>query len=270
MHALVDWEKGGKMVHKACKGTFFKESFLISKEKEASTVTIVSNNTDENTTIQDTTSIHSIHKSSRNLTQYKSSLDDTNCIMCNGIKYEKWRKVSSLSMTLRKHGKENHQAEETLTKFANIHIQNDTKYKDAAQRILLQQNVSTLFATNVSYHKDCYQSFRSPCWERSSQKSKSDKITHDDESTEFFKLISYHIIEHHEIYTLAQLRKVYDEFTKGTRLRSLDLKEMLIAKFVNNLKFVKSSYYTSPKTSEYALSSSDELIADSINAAEEG
>ena len=145
-------------------------------------------------------------------------------------------------MTLKKHGKENRQAEETLTKFVNIHIQNDTKYKGAAQRILLEQNVSTLFTTNVSYHKDCYQSFHSPCWEISSQISKSDKITHDDESTRFSKLISYHIIERHEIYTLAQLRKAYKEFTKGTRLRSLDLKEMLIAKFGNNLKFVKSSY----------------------------
>ena len=40
--------------------------------------------------------------------------------------------VSLLSMTLKKHGKENHQPEQTLTKFANIHIQNDTKYRDAA------------------------------------------------------------------------------------------------------------------------------------------
>ena len=118
--------------------------------------------------------------------------------------------VSLLSMTLKNHGKENHQPEQTLTKFANIHIQNDTKYRDAAQRILLQQNVSTLVAANISYHKDCYQSFRSPCWERLSQKSKSDKITHDDESTEFFKLISYHVMENHEIYTLAQLRKAYN------------------------------------------------------------
>ena len=82
-------------------------------------------------------------------------------------------------------------------------------------------------------------------------------------------MISYHIIERHEIYTLAQLRKAYEEFTKGTRLRSLDLKEMLIAKFGNNLKFVKSSYNTSSKTSEFVLSSSDELIADCINAAGE-
>ena len=130
-------------------------------------------------------------------------------------------------MTLKKHGKENHQAEETLTKFANIHKSTDTKHKDGAQRILLQQNVSTLFAANVSYHKDCYQSFRGPYWERSSQKSKSDKITHDDESTEFFKLISYHTIERHEIYTLAQLRKAYDELTKGTRLRSLEGRKCL-------------------------------------------
>ena len=83
-------------------------------------------------------------------------------------------------------------------------------------------------------------------------------------------MISYHIKERHEIYTLAQLRKAYDEFLKGTTLRSLDLKEMLIAKFGNNLKFVKSSYNTSSKTSEFVLSSSDELIADCINAAGEG
>ena len=142
------------------------EIFLISKEKEATAVASVSNNTDENTTMEDTTSIHSICKSSRKLTQYKSSLEDKNCIISNEIKYQKGSKVSLISMTLKKHGKENHQAEETLTKFANIHIQNDTKYKDAAQRILLQQNVSTLFTANVSYHKDCYQSFRSPSWER--------------------------------------------------------------------------------------------------------
>ena len=95
----------------------------------------------------------------------------------------------------------NHQAEEALSKFANIHIQNNTKYKDAAEIVLLQQNVDILFRPNFSYHKDCYQLFCSPCWERSSQKSKSDKITHDEESIEFFKLISYHIIERHDIHT---------------------------------------------------------------------
>ena len=68
MHLLIE-RKGRGMAHKACKGTFFKEIFLISKEKEAATVASVSNNTDENTTIEDTTSIHSIRKSSRKLTQ---------------------------------------------------------------------------------------------------------------------------------------------------------------------------------------------------------
>ena len=104
MHLLIG-KKGGGMAHKACKGTFFNESFLISKEKETATVANVSNNTDENTTIEDTTSIHSIRKSSRKLTQYKSSLYDRNCILCNEIKYEKERKVSLLSMTLKKQGK---------------------------------------------------------------------------------------------------------------------------------------------------------------------
>ena len=161
--------KRGKMAYKACKGTFFEEIFLIPEKKEAATVASVFNNTDENTTIEDTTSIHFIHKSNCKLTQYKSSLDNSSCIIWNEIKYEKGRKVSLLSTTLKKHRKENHQAEETLTKFANIHIQNDTKYKDAAQRIILPQN--------LSYHKYWYKSFHSPYCER---KSKSDKIIHDD------------------------------------------------------------------------------------------
>ena len=85
------------MLHKACKGTFFKESFLISKEKEAATVASVSKTTDENTTIEDTTNIHSIRKRSRKLTQYKSSLDDRTCIICNEIKYKKAEKYHFLA-----------------------------------------------------------------------------------------------------------------------------------------------------------------------------
>ena len=69
------------MAHKAWKETFFKESFLILKEKEAATVASVSNNTDENTATDDTTSIHSIRRGSRKLTQYRSSLDDRNYII---------------------------------------------------------------------------------------------------------------------------------------------------------------------------------------------
>ena len=224
MHFLNE-KKGGKKAHKVCKGTFFRESFCISKEKETATVASVSNNTDENTTIEDTVSIHYIRKSSCKLTQYKSSLDGRNCIICNEIKYEKGRKCHYLVWLWRNMG--NHQAEEALSKFANSHIQNDTKYKDAAQIILLQQNVDILFAANITYHKDCYQSFRSPCWERSSQKSKSDKITHDEERTKFFKLISDHIIERHDICPLAQVKKASDEITKETRLRTSDFKKWL-------------------------------------------
>ena len=64
------------MAHKACKGTLLQERFFVSKVKETTTVASASNNTDENITIDDTTSPYSICKSSRKLTQYKSSLDD--------------------------------------------------------------------------------------------------------------------------------------------------------------------------------------------------
>ena len=59
VHALVYWGKGEKIVHKACNWTFCKKSVLISKEKEAATVASVSNNTYENTIIENTTNIHS-------------------------------------------------------------------------------------------------------------------------------------------------------------------------------------------------------------------
>ena len=34
VNELIDWEKGGEMAHKACKGTFFKEVFLFQKKKK--------------------------------------------------------------------------------------------------------------------------------------------------------------------------------------------------------------------------------------------
>ena len=52
IHAFADWEKGEKMARKASKGILFMESFVMSKEKESATVASVSNNTDENTTIE--------------------------------------------------------------------------------------------------------------------------------------------------------------------------------------------------------------------------
>ena len=58
MHLLIG-KRGGEMAHKACRWTLFKESFFIWKETEAVTVASVSNDTDENTTIEDSTSIHS-------------------------------------------------------------------------------------------------------------------------------------------------------------------------------------------------------------------
>ena len=53
------------------------------------------------------------------------------------------------------------------------------------------------------------------------------KITHDEERTKFFKLISDHIIERHDICPLAQVKKASDEITKETRLRTLDFKKWL-------------------------------------------
>ena len=53
-------------------------------------------------------------------------------------------------------------AEDTLIKFARIHVKHNTKYKDAAERILLDASTNSLFTADVGYHlKQCYQMFRS-------------------------------------------------------------------------------------------------------------
>ena len=46
----------------------------------------------------------------------------------------------------------NYIAEETLRKYADIHFKHNTKYKDAAERILLVGGTSSLFSADVGYH----------------------------------------------------------------------------------------------------------------------
>ena len=67
------------------------------------------------------------------------------------------------TMTFRETDDSLHLDEKQLKEFAQIHVENGTKFQDAVQRILLNSsNTSTLFPANVGYHKSCYQTFRAP------------------------------------------------------------------------------------------------------------
>ena len=114
-------------------------------------------------TEQPSTSRNSVRKSCK----YKSSKDDRKCIVCNKIKYAKGRTVPLLGITLKKSEEGSQEAEKTLKEFAKIHLHNNNEtYKESANRIILTTSITTLFAADVSYHKQCYQRFRSPWWKK--------------------------------------------------------------------------------------------------------
>ena len=151
VHSLVDWNNTDvKMAHKACKGNFFKESYLSSQHKledvpesTTSSIVLLINDTEEDMTMTEprqTSSRRSLWQSCT----YISSLEDRKCIICNEIKYAKGRVVPLLNITLRKRGDDMHEAEKTLREFAKIHLEsNNETYKDSAHRILLTTNVSS-------------------------------------------------------------------------------------------------------------------------------
>ena len=72
-----------------------------------------------------------------------------------------------------------------------------------------------MFAADVSYHKSYYESFRSPCWKRKIENSNTtkDNVHKDNPLYELFSLVQSHIIDRHEIYTLAQLCNFCQQLT---------------------------------------------------------
>ena len=81
---------------------------------------------------------------------------------------------------------------------------------------------------------------------------------------ELFHLIQFHIVQKYEIYTLAQLRHVYEKIrakgaTKST-LRTIDLKNKVVEKFDDKLKFMKSSQFSTSNTSEFVMSADESVL----------
>ena len=86
---------------------------------------------------------------------------------------------------------------------------------------------------------------------------------------ELFSLIQYHIVQKHEIYTLAQLRHFYEKIsaegdTKST-LCCIDLKNKLVEKFDDKLKFTKSSQSSTSNTSEFVMSADESVLPNCLS-----
>ena len=70
-------------------------------------------------------------------------------------------------MKFRSKDDKEHLAKKQLKQFAQIHVENCTKFEDAENKILLNYLINNnLFSVNVGYHKSCYQTFRAPSWKK--------------------------------------------------------------------------------------------------------
>ena len=66
---------------------------------------------------------------------------------------------------------------------------------------------------------------------------------------------------------MVQLQSFYDEFVgDASTTRTMQLNNKLQKHFSERLKFVKSSYISHKRISEYVLSANDELVSDCINS----
>ena len=98
-------------------------------------------------------------------------------------------------------------------------------------------NTTSPFAADVSYHRTCYDSFRTSWWKKKlenlnrSTNNPDVEVTNDTPINELFHLIDYYIIPRQEIYTLAQLRHFYEQLNEKEEhpvLHSIDIKEKVI------------------------------------------
>ena len=89
-----------------------------------------------------------IIKSSRKRLSYETDRNDdekASCIICNEEKKEKGRTVPITVITLQDEETKKHYAEETLLKYADIHVRHNTSFKVAGERIFVQKKLKALW-----------------------------------------------------------------------------------------------------------------------------
>ena len=116
-------------------------------------------------------------------------------------------------MTFRSKNDKEHLAENQLKEFAQIRVENYTKFQDAGNRFLLNSSTnSSLFSANVGYHKSCCQTFRAPSW----KKVKSDKpfIFEKNFIEELVGVIEYLVVLERKVHILRRSRLLYATIRK--------------------------------------------------------
>ena len=158
---FVDWKNTDeKYAHKACKSTFFKESFLNSQRLTENSPNENGTLSTPNPSVQTESQPTSVRKSTRQNLLYKSNQTERKCIICNNHRYIKGQLDQLINTALKRAVDGTYVAESTLKEYAKIHLKLDNKkYIDSANGILLVLGTSLLFPADVSYHKSCYNGF---------------------------------------------------------------------------------------------------------------
>ena len=112
-----------------------------------------------------------------------------------------------------------------MIEFAHLHINNNNlKYIEAANGILLTTTSKSFFAVDVSYHKCCFYNFHSLWWASNNSINNESEQNNSNDYTLLYKLVEHHIINKHNIYSISQLCSFYRNMT-NTKIRSIDLKK---------------------------------------------
>ena len=147
-----------------------------------------------------------MRKSTRQNLLFKSNQTERKCVICKNHRYIKGRLDQLINIVLKRAVDGTYVANSTLKEYAEIRIKLDNeKYIDSANRILLVLGTSSLFAADISYHKSCYDGFHSSWWKTKLENKSSAQVldNKDDPLHELFRLIHFHIVQKHEIYTLT-------------------------------------------------------------------
>ena len=211
-----------KYAHKACKRKFLRESYLKSQKTPRTSCEIPQQN-ELGTEIQNQTVVNP-RRSNRKSITYSSSNVERKCIKCNENKCHKGTLMPLYNITLKQVDSQIYNVEEKLIEFAHLHINNNNlKYIEAANKILLTNTSKSFFAADVSYHKCCLYNFCSPWW------ASNKYINNESEQNKFndallFELLEQLIINKHDICTTSQLCSFYHNMT-NTKIRGIDVKK---------------------------------------------
>ena len=123
------------------------------------------------------------------------------------------------------------------SEFAQIHVENCTKFQDAGRRILLNKSTTvTLFPANVGYCNSFYQAF----WAPSREKTRSQKIYCSKRNYihEPIDVVEYLVVLKREVYTIKQLRELYASIKgAGVTRRGIDMKNLIVKQLEGKVRW---------------------------------